>query len=105
MSCLNEENTVGICVEKAIKVFKENNIDGEVIVADNGSTDNSAEVAGKAGARVVVEERKGYGSAYLKGLSEVKGKYIIVADSDNTYDLRTYARQTRTLGFLSSFIR
>ncbi len=87
MPCLDEEKAVGICVEKAIKVFKENNIDGEVIVADNGSTDKSAEVAEKAGARVVFEERKGYGSAYLKGLSEAKGKYIIVADSDNTYDL------------------
>ncbi|MDI6729962.1 MAG: glycosyltransferase family 2 protein [Candidatus Altarchaeum sp.] len=87
MPCLNEEKTVGICVKKAIKVFKENNIDGEVIVADNGSADKSAEVARKAGARIVFEERKGYGSAYLKGLSEAKGKYIIVADSDNTYDL------------------
>jgi len=86
MPCLDEEKTVGICVEKAIKVFKENNIDGEVIVADNGSTDNSVEVAEKAGARVVFEKRKGYGSAYLKGLSEAKGKYIVIADSDNTYD-------------------
>jgi len=86
MPCLDEEKTVGICVEKAIKVFKENNIDGEVIVADNGSTDNSVEVAKKAGARVVFEKRKGYGSAYLKGLNEAKGEYIIIADSDNTYD-------------------
>jgi len=86
MPCLNEEKTVGICVEKCLKVFKEQNIDGEVIVVDNGSTDNSAEVARKAGARVVFEERKGYGSAYLKGLSEAKGKYIIIGDSDNTYD-------------------
>ena len=86
MPCLDEEKTVGICVEKAIKVFKENNIDGEVIVADNGSTDNSVEIAKKAGARVVFEKRKGYGSAYLKGLSEAKGKYIVIADSDNTYD-------------------
>ncbi len=87
MPCLDEEKTVGICVEKTLKVFKENNIDGEVIVADNGSTDKSAEVAKNAGANVVLEKRKGYGSAYLKGLSEAKGKYIIVADSDNTYDL------------------
>ncbi|NCN69124.1 MAG: glycosyltransferase family 2 protein, partial [Candidatus Altiarchaeum hamiconexum] len=86
MPCLDEEKTVGICVEKAIKVFKENNIDGEVIVADNGSTDNSVEIAKKAGARVVFEKRKGYGSAYLKGLNEAKGEYIVIADSDNTYD-------------------
>ncbi|MFN3528188.1 MAG: glycosyltransferase family 2 protein, partial [Candidatus Altarchaeaceae archaeon] len=86
MPCLNEEKTVGICVEKCLKVFKENNIDGEVIVVDNGSTDNSAEVARKAGARVVFEKRKGYGSAYLKGLSEARGKYIIIGDSDDTYD-------------------
>jgi len=87
MPCLNEEKTVGICVEKAIKVFKENNIDGEVIVADNGSNDNSSEIARKAGARVVFEERKGKGYAMQKGFSEVKGKYIIIADSDNTYNL------------------
>lgn len=86
MPCLDEENTVGICVEKCIKVFKENNIKGEVVVSDNGSTDNSVEVAKKAGANVVFEERKGYGSAYLKGLSEAKGNYIVIADSDNTYD-------------------
>ncbi len=86
MPCLNEEKTVGICVEKCLKVFKEQNIDGEVIVVDNGSTDNSAEVARKAGARVVFEERKGYGSAYLKGLSEVRGKYIVLFDADLQYN-------------------
>jgi len=86
MPCFNEEKTVGICVEKAIKVFKENNIDGEVIVADNGSTDKSAEVAKNAGANVVLEKRKGYGSAYLKGLSEAKGKYIVMFDADMQYN-------------------
>lgn len=86
MPCLNEEKTVGICVEKCLKVFKENNIDGEVIVVDNGSTDNSAEVARKAGARVVFEERKGKGYAMQKGFGEVKGKYIIVGDSDGQHD-------------------
>lgn len=86
MPCLNEEKSVGICVSKALKVLRENKIKGEVVVADNGSTDNSVKIAAKAGARVVFQHEKGYGNAYKKGFSEAKGKYIISADSDNTYD-------------------
>ena len=84
--CLDEEKTVGICVERILKIFKDENIDGEVIVVDNGSTDNSAQIAGKAGAKVVFEERKGYGSAYLKGLSKVEGRYIVLFDADLQYN-------------------
>lgn len=83
--CLDEEKTVRICVERILKIFKDKNIDGEVIVVDNGSADNSSEAARKAGAKVVFEERKGYGSAYLKGLSEVEGKYIVLFDADLQY--------------------
>ncbi len=84
--CLNSENTVGICVKKALKVFNDLNIRGEVVVVDNASDDNSAEVAKKAGAKVVHWPKRGYGSACLKGLAEVRGKYIIMGDDDDTYD-------------------
>ena len=86
LPCLNEEDSIGICIEKIKKVFNEENIKGEIVVVDNGSTDNSREVATKLGARVVNEPVKGYGSAYLRGLSEAKGKYIIMGDADDTYN-------------------
>lgn len=86
LPCLNEEESVGICVEKCLDVFKKNNINGEVLVVDNGSTDDSAKIANEKGARVVEQPIKGYGAAYLKGLDEAKGKYGVMADADDTYD-------------------
>jgi glycosyltransferase involved in cell wall biosynthesis len=86
MPCLNEENTVGICIEKAIRYLKEKNINGEVIVSDNGSTDNSRIIAQNSGAKVVEVKEIGYGNALNKGISNAKGKYIIIGDSDNSYD-------------------
>ncbi|MDD5584923.1 MAG: glycosyltransferase [Candidatus Omnitrophica bacterium] len=86
LPCLNEEASVGLCVNRIKEVFAKEEICGEIIVADNGSLDRSREVASSCGAKVVVEQRKGYGAAYLRGLSEAKGKYIIIGDSDNTYD-------------------
>ena len=86
MPCLNEEKTIGICVEKALAALREEGGEGEVIVCDNGSTDQSAEIARSRGARVVYQPERGYGNAYLKGISEAKGRYILIADSDNTYD-------------------
>lgn len=86
MPCLNEEETIGICVEKAVNSLKKMNVDGEVVVSDNGSTDRSVEIAKQKGARVVFQKKKGYGNAYLKGLDEAKGDILIMADSDNTYD-------------------
>jgi glycosyltransferase involved in cell wall biosynthesis len=84
--CLDEEAGIGLCVRKALHAFAKHGIDGEVVVADNGSTDNSVELAEQAGARVVKEPRKGYGQAYLKAFGEAKGKYLIMGDADTTYD-------------------
>jgi glycosyltransferase involved in cell wall biosynthesis len=86
MPCLNEEKTIGICIKKALDAFKRDKINGEVVVADNGSTDRSVEIAKSLGARVVHQPLKGYGNAYKKGFEEAKGEYIIMGDSDNTYD-------------------
>jgi len=86
MPCLNEEKTVGICVRKASQALEKLGISGEVIVADNGSSDNSIEMARKEGARIVNQPIKGYGSVYLKGIEEAKGKFIIIGDSDDTYN-------------------
>lgn len=86
LPCLNEEESIGICVEKCLDVFKKNKINGEVLVVDNGSTDDSAKIANEKGARVVEQAIRGYGAAYLKGLDEAKGKYGVMADADDTYD-------------------
>lgn len=84
--CLNEAEGVGVCVEKSIAAFEKMGIKGEVVVADNGSTDGSPEIAEAAGARVVHESRPGYGSAYLAGFAAAQGKYIVMGDADDTYD-------------------
>jgi len=86
MPCLNEEETVGMCVKKARETIERLGICGEVIVADNGSTDRTVDIARSLGARVVIQPKKGYGSAYMKGISEARGKYIVIADSDDSYD-------------------
>jgi len=86
MPCLNEEEMIGICIEKAKKAFKEHGIKGEIVVSDNGSKDKSVEIALNSGARVVHQPLKGYGNAYMKGIKSAKGKYIVMGDADNTYD-------------------
>jgi len=86
MPCLNEEDAIGVCIRKIKDVFEKQKIKGEIIVADNGSVDRSREIAKAEGAHVVIEPRKGYGAAYLRGLKEAKGNDIIIADSDNTYN-------------------
>jgi glycosyltransferase involved in cell wall biosynthesis len=84
--CLNEAETIAECVAQARAVLDQNGIDGEVLVVDNGSTDGSGELARTAGATVVDEPRRGYGSAYLAGLARARGDYIVMVDADLTYD-------------------
>ena len=86
MPCLNEELTLGICVDKALRAFREMGIAGEVVVADNGSTDNSVDVAGAHGARVVHQPVKGYGAALQAGIDAAAGEFIIMGDADDSYD-------------------
>jgi glycosyltransferase involved in cell wall biosynthesis len=84
--CLNEAQSIASCVQKALGAMERAGIAGEVVVADNGSTDGSPELAEQAGARVVREPRKGYGSAYLAGFAAARGDYILMGDADETYD-------------------
>jgi glycosyltransferase involved in cell wall biosynthesis len=90
--CLNEEGNIERCVALALEVLAESGIRGEVVVADNASEDRSAELAAAAGARVVHEPRRGYGSAYLAGFDAARGRYIVMADADLTYDFREIPR-------------
>ena len=84
--CLNEAENIEQCVAAALGAMAGAGIDGEVIVADNGSEDGSAELAELAGAHVVREPRRGYGSAYIAGFAAARGEYIVMADADLTYD-------------------
>ncbi len=87
MPCLNEARTVGACVAKAKASLDELGVAGEIVVADNGSTDGSQEIARSHGARVVAVERKGYGSALQGGIAAARGRFIIMGDADDSYDL------------------
>src|SRR5713101_819066 len=80
LPCLNEARTVGACVTKALSALERLGIPGEVIVIDNGSIDGSDEIARRAGARVVSESRRGYGSALMRGAEEARAPYVIMAD-------------------------
>jgi glycosyltransferase involved in cell wall biosynthesis len=87
MPCLNEARTLGRCILKARNFLDENHISGEVLIADNGSTDGSQQIASNMGARIVHIDQKGYGWALRGGIEAAKGKYIIMGDSDDSYDL------------------
>ena len=86
MPCLNEAETLGICIEKALLFLKHNNVVGEVIIADNGSTDGSQKIATQNGAKVVHVEEIGYGSALIAGIKTSCAEFIIMGDSDDSYD-------------------
>ncbi|MEA2490724.1 MAG: hypothetical protein QOH21_2516 [Acidobacteriota bacterium] len=86
MPCLNEAETLAACIRKAQAMFAAHGVAGEVIVADNGSTDGSREIALREGARLVDVEEKGYGNALRDGITAANGRYVIMADADDSYD-------------------
>jgi glycosyltransferase involved in cell wall biosynthesis len=86
MPCLNEEETIGTCIPRALDFFRRAGILGEVLIADNGSIDNSIAIAKAAGARVVHISEKGYGAALMGGIAAARGRYIIMGDADDSYD-------------------
>src|SRR4030081_2966072 len=95
--CLNEAENIAACVAAALEAIVRMGVDGEVLVADNDSEDDSRRLAEEAGARVVLERRRGYGSAYLAGFEAARGRYIIMADADLTYDFNEIPRFVEAL--------
>jgi len=89
MPCLNEARTLGVCIGKARQFLARAGIQGEVLIADNGSTDGSQSLAEAAGARVVAVPVRGYGAALIAGIRAAKGRYVIMGDSDDSYDFST----------------
>lgn len=95
--CLNEERTIAACIDKAFRSFEQLGLRGEVVVADNGSTDRSVEIAAAHGARVVVESVKGYGAALRRGITEARGEILVMADADESYDWGAIAPFVRSI--------
>ena len=90
--CLNEANSLAYCVDKARKALQEAGLSGEVVVADNGSTDGSIEIAEEHGARVIRVEQRGYGAALRAGIAGARGPFIIMGDADDSYDFSDVPR-------------
>jgi glycosyltransferase involved in cell wall biosynthesis len=86
LPCLNEEAAIGVCIQKILATFTRAQLDGEIIVCDNGSTDRSVAIAESMGVEVVHQPERGYGNAYLKGFASAKGTYLVMGDADDTYD-------------------
>lgn len=83
---LNEEETIGICIEKAKRFITQNNIEAEILIANNNSTDKTEEIAKKLETRVINVTEKGYGAALIEGTKKAKGKYVIMGDADDSYN-------------------
>ncbi|HEV8291772.1 MAG TPA: glycosyltransferase family 2 protein, partial [Tepidisphaeraceae bacterium] len=92
MPCLNEADTLATCIEKAQRALREAGIEGEVIIADNGSIDRSPEIARSLGARVIHVEEKGYGNALMGGINAARGTYVVMGDADDSYDFLDIAK-------------
>ena len=90
--CLNEANSLGFCVDKAVNAFRSAGLSGEVIVADNGSTDGSIQIAEEHGARVIRVQERGYGAALRAGIAASSGSFIIMGDADDSYDFTDVPR-------------
>jgi glycosyltransferase involved in cell wall biosynthesis len=86
MPCLNEADTLETCIRKAQRALTENSIAGEVVIADNGSTDGSQAIAARLGVRVVHASNKGYGHALMTGIASARGKYVVMGDCDDSYN-------------------
>lgn len=99
MPCLNEAETLSACIQKAAAYLEKYNIRGEIVIADNGSTDGSVEIAKNLGASLIHAEEKGYGSALMAGITAARGRYIIMGDADDSYDfsdLTPFLRELRS---------
>lgn len=86
MPCLNEADTIAIVIGKAQRAIAENEINAEIVIADNGSTDGSQEIARKLGVRVIAIDQRGYGAALMGGINAARGKYVMMGDADDSYD-------------------
>src|ERR1700692_3354528 len=91
MPCLNEAETLAACIQKARLAIERGALAAEIIVADNGSTDGSQVIAKELGARVVLVDRKGYGSALIGGINAARGRFVIMGDADDSYDFTAIA--------------
>src|SRR5687768_15096348 len=86
LPCLNEARTVTRCIGKALGYLQRAGVAGEVLVADNGSTDGSQQLAARAGARVICVPQRGYGAALIAGIRAARGRYVVMGDADDSYD-------------------
>lgn len=89
MPCLNEAETIGVCIKKALAFLNNHGVSGEVLIADNGSTDGSQQIANAMGARIVNVPARGYGAALIGGIDAARGRYVAMGDADDSYDFES----------------